>query len=174
MFVPEPQAAELSAFWTRAKTRSKLAEVPGVMGMTDVVAVEPPAFAFGDGTRELASQLAHLVVSGVKTATSSYAPVYDVNDEAYPRVGDLAILLDGDAHPVALLRNRKVEIIPFNEISDDIAQAEGEGPLTQWLAEHTRIFTTDAHDLGLEFNENASVIVEYFDVMYRADTDIAL
>ncbi|QJC22479.1 ASCH domain-containing protein [Arcanobacterium buesumense] len=173
MFVPQPREEELTAFWTRAKTRSKLAEVPGVMGMTDTIAVEPPAFAFGDGTRELASELANLVVSGNKTVTTSYAPAYDATNEAYPRTGDLAILLDGEARPVALLRNRKVEVVPFNEINDEIAKAEGEGSLEQWIAEHTRVFTSDASALGLEFSQTANIIVEHFDVMYRVDTDLS-
>ncbi|QRV02036.1 ASCH domain-containing protein [Arcanobacterium phocisimile] len=173
MYVEEPSPEDLTAFWTRAKVRSKLAEVPGVMGVTDVVSMEPPAFSLGDGTRSCASKLALLAVHGDKTATSSYAPAYDAANEQYPQVGDLAILLDGDANPVALIRNRQVDLIPFNEISEDVAQAEGEGDLEHWREEHTRVFTEDAHAAGIEFDETANVVVEYFDVMYRVDTDIA-
>lgn len=173
MNVPEPVAEELAAFWTRAKTRSKLAEVPGVLAYTDVVSVEPPSFALGDGTRALADELARLVLDGTKCATSSYAPLYDHAEESYPRVGDLSILLDGNAHPVALLRNRQVEIVPFNEISESIVEAEGEGDVSQWRAKHAHIFATESAEICVEFDESAPVVVEYFDVMYRVDMDVA-
>ncbi|USR79282.1 ASCH domain-containing protein [Arcanobacterium pinnipediorum] len=173
MYISEPQPEELSAFWTRAKVRSKLAEVPGVMGVTDVVSVEPPAFTLGDGTRSCASKLALLVVRGQKSATSSYAPAYDSAGLAYPKVGDLGILLDGDAKPVALIRNREVVLIPFDEVTSEVAQAEGEGDLEKWREAHERVFTEDAHAVGIDFDRSANVVVEYFDVMYRVDTDIA-
>lgn len=169
--VPEPRPEELATFWTRAKTRAKLAVAPGYMAQNEDTFLEPPAFALGDGTVALADSLARLVLDGVKTATSSYLPAYEAEGIEPPHKGDLSILLDGEAHPVALLRNREVRVLPFAEVDEAIAAAEG-SDLNSWRDAHREIFTADMRASGGEFSESGAVVVEVFDVLYRAGDDL--
>lgn len=161
----EPAAGDLESFWVRAKTRAKLNPIEAVGGQTDVESLRPGAFVFG-ATREQANDLAELVLAGRKRATSSYAPAYEVDAEELPTPEDLWIMCDGDGRPRALLRNTRVECIPFVQVGEDIAAAEGEGDLAQWRADHRALFTAEGSELGYEFSEDGEVLVEYFEVLY--------
>lgn len=167
---PDPRPEELEAFWTRAKTRGKLSVAPGYMAQDEDTFLEPPAFALGDGTSQLADTLAQLVLAGEKSATSSYLPSYEAEGVEPPQVGDLAILLDGQAHPVALIRNREVRVLPFSDVGEELATLEG-SDLESWREAHRTIFESEARENGTEFGEGESVVVEIFDVLYRSDRD---
>lgn len=86
------------------------------------------AWAFGD-SKEIADELAKLVVDGFKTATASNYTLYDYN-EPLPYVGLHNIILDGDGQAVAILENVSVEIVPFDEVTEEHAFLEGEGDRT--------------------------------------------
>ncbi len=161
----EPVEGDLESFWTRAKTRAKLYPIEAVGGQTDLVSLRPGAFAFGT-TRKEANDLAALVLAGTKTATTSYATGYDREGEELPTPDDLWIMCDGEGRPRALLRNTRVERVPFSDVDDEIAKAEGEGDLEKWRSDHLASFTAEADELGYDFTESGDVVVEYFRVLY--------
>ncbi|NLW13451.1 MAG: ASCH domain-containing protein [Trueperella sp.] len=161
----EPNEGDLDSFWVRAMTRAKLNPIEAVGGQTDLVSLRPGSFAFGY-TREQANDLAALVLAEMKTATSSYAAAYDVEGEALPTPEDLWIMCDGEGRPRALLRNTRIQCIPFSEVDDEVAQAEGEGDLEKWRADHYAFFTAEAEELGYDFGIDGDVVVEYFEVLF--------
>ncbi|MFY9262608.1 MAG: ASCH domain-containing protein [Actinomycetaceae bacterium] len=171
--IPEVIPQELTAFWTRATTRGKLLNAPGYLGQDDDVYLEPPASSWGDGTPADADRQVQLVLDGQKTAIFSYLPSYEAAGVEIPQVGDLEILLDGRAHPRALLRTTKVRTIVFNEIDDAVASADGVAGLALWQAEYRELFASEAEMNGLEFSDNDGVVVQFFDVMYSIDSDLS-
>lgn len=95
------------------------------------------AWAFGEN----ADQLAQLVTSGEKTATASAYPLYELENEPVPEVGDYSVILDakGDA-------NRSLKF---------------------WKEGHEKFFTEELNKVGLAFTPGLKVVCEEFVVVYR-------
>lgn len=162
-----PVQDEVDAFWADARVRASLNRLPIYLGPTALESLQPPAWAFG-ATPEQADALLALVLDGTKTATSGALWDYDAAGEQLPKVGDLAILLDGAAHPRALIAMTDVQVVPFEEVTADVARAEGEGDgtLEHWRDVHEAFFTEHAdHDRG--FSPAMPVVVEHFRVLYQ-------
>ncbi|MBM9833021.1 ASCH domain-containing protein, partial [Enterococcus faecalis] len=60
------------------------------------------AWSFGD-TPQMADELAALVLAGKKTATTSAAALYEIEQEALPQSGTYSVLLNGSDVPKAVL-----------------------------------------------------------------------
>lgn len=159
---------ELEAFWTRARNVAGIAPLEAVLGQDDAASLRPPAFAFGDGP-EMCDRLAKLVLDGEKSATSAWLASYEAEGIDIPEAGDLSIMCDGADRPLALLRTVDVRKIPFADVGPEIAQAEGEGTLDEWKAEHRDFFARECAALGIEFDPEGEVVVEFFEVVYRRD-----
>lgn len=159
---------ELEAFWTRARNVAGIAPLEAVLGQDDAASLRPPAFAFGDGP-EMSDRLAKLVLDGEKSATSAWLASYEAEGIDIPEAGDLSIMCDGADRPLALLRTVDVRKIPFADVGPEIAQAEGEGTLDEWKAEHRDFFARECAALGIEFDPEGKVVVEFFEVVYRRD-----
>lgn len=166
--VDDPREAELSAFWEVARVRASLNRVSAYTGPTPLDTLRPPDWSFG-GTPEQADALLALVLDGTKTATSGALWDYEAEDEEIPQAGDLAILTDGAGHPRALITVTDVEVVPFDQVSAEHADAEGEGDrsLAHWREVHERFFTEFAsHERG--FAPDMPVVCERFRVLYTA------
>ncbi len=167
--VPEAETqTELEAFWTRARNVAGIAPLEAVLGQDDAASLRPPAFAFGDSP-EMSDRLAKLVLDGENSATSAWLASYEAEGIDIPEVGDLSIMCDGADRPLALLRTADVRKIPFADVGPEIARAEGEGTLDEWKAEHRDFFARECATLGIEFDPEGDVVVEFVEVLYRRD-----
>lgn len=167
--IPEAETqTELEAFWTRARNVAGIAPLEAVLGQDDAASLRPPAFAFGDSP-EMSDRLAKLVLDGEKSATSAWLASYEAEGIDIPEVGDLSIMCDGADRPLALLRTADVRKIPFADVGPEIARAEGEGTLDEWKAEHRDFFARECATLGIEFDPEGDVVVEFVEVLYRRD-----
>lgn len=156
---------EIADFWESSRVRAGLGRIAVVGGLTVAEGVAPMAWSFGD-TPEQADRLLELVLAGTKTATSSALSEYDDEDAPLPRAGDLSIVVDGAGHPKALIRTTVVEVVPFGEVSEDFAAAEGEGDrsLASWRSDHTEFFR---RALGVEsVPDDFMVVTERFELLY--------
>jgi uncharacterized protein YhfF len=161
-------SAEIETFWAMARRQARLESLPGYFGPTPLASVMPPAWSFG-ATPEQASELAALVVDGLKTATASAAEDYAAEGEPLPEPGVLGIVLDGEGHPRALVGTAEVEVVAFDDVDEDHALAEGEGDrsLAYWREGHERFFREhDPHGRG--FRPDMPVVLERFRVLYPA------
>lgn len=123
-------------------------------------------WAFGD-SKDMADELADLVATGVKTATSSNYLLYEEN-EPLPYVGLHSVILDGDEQAVAIVENIAVEIVPFNEVTKEHAFLEGEGSRTlkYWRDEHEAFFKKEMIGTNQTFHQELPVVCERFKVVY--------
>ena len=156
---------EIADFWESSRVRAGLGRIAVVGGLTVAEGVAPMAWSFGD-TPEQADRLLELVLAGTKTATSSALSEYDDEDAPLPRAGDLSIVVDGAGHPRALIRTTAVEVVPFGEVTEDFAAAEGEGErsLESWRSDHTEFFR---RALGVEsVPDDFMVVTERFELLY--------
>jgi uncharacterized protein YhfF len=161
---------EIETFWVMARRQARLESLPGYFGPTPLASVMPPAWSFG-ATPEQASELATLVADGRKTATASAAEDYTAEGEQLPEPGVLGIVLDGEGHPRALVATTGIEVVAFDEVTDDHALAEGEGDrtLASWRERHQRFFREhDPHGRG--FRPDMPVVLERFRVLYPPES----
>jgi uncharacterized protein YhfF len=162
---------EIESFWVMARRQARLESLPGYFGPTPLASVMPPAWSFG-ATPEQSTELADLVVDGVKVATASAAEDYTAEGEQLPEPGVLGIVLDGEGHPRALVATTGVEVVPFDAVGEDHALAEGEGDrsLASWRDRHEQFFREhDPHGRG--FRSDMPVVLERFRVLYPRETD---
>lgn len=98
-------------------------------------------FAFGDSA-ELADELLALVLGGTKTATCGALRDYPEDGTERPSVGRRDVVLDGNGRRRAVIETLEVTVRRFDEVDEDFAHAEGEGPrtLASWRADHERYF----------------------------------
>ena len=120
------------------------------------------AFQFG----EKADWLASLVVEGTKTATCSSFPLYELEGEPLPKVGDYQIVLNSKDEPVAIIKTYSIEIYPFNEVPVDFALAEGEGTYDEWKDAHIAFFGRILPDYQLEFTEDMLTVCDRFEKVF--------
>lgn len=163
------QAERITRFWDAARPSAGRTSHGGAVGERSENVVPPEAWAFGDSPR-LADELLGLVLAGTKTATASAVWEYEAAGEPLPRPGDLSIVLDGAGEPRALLRTTDVTTVPFEDVTAEHADAEGEDDRTleSWRTEHERYWRRTLADIGREFDPSMPVVCERFRVLFSA------
>lgn len=150
--------AEFSDFWASAKAQG--------VSLHDGRFLE--AFPFGD-SEALADALGRLVVDGVKQATASLAWTYEAEQRPPPAPGDLSIVTTWGGRPLCIIETTQVDIVPFEDVSAEFAQAEGEGDATlqRWRADHEAYFARECARIGRAPSARMPVVCERFRVVYR-------
>jgi uncharacterized protein YhfF len=129
--------------------------------MPEIIMAKYPgatAWAFGDSPA-MADELAALVLCGIKTATCSAFSSY-ADDEPLPQIGQYSIILNGEGHPVCVIRTTALQLVRFNEMTPALAAMEGEGDLSlaYWQQGHREFFTREG-----SFDEQMELVVEIFE-----------
>ena len=124
------------------------------------------AWSFGN-TKEMADELADLVNSGIKTATTGAYDLFE-EDEEIPKVGEYNIILDGSGEPKCITITREVYILEYNLISANHAFLEGEGDRSYeyWKRVHDEYFKEEFKNSWKEFYEQAPMVCEVFEKVY--------
>ena len=115
-----------------------------------------------------ANECARLINAGIKKATCSLKEAYQIENEPIPQVGRLTVVLNWAQEPVCIVRLTEVSTCPFNEVSREFAEAEGEGDGTYewWRKAHIKFFTEYAAEIGAQFNETSELVLERFEKVY--------
>lgn len=94
---------------------------------------------FGDGP-DLSARLLDLIRSGAKTATCGALRDYEAEGAPLPQPGAQMLALDWDGEPALVYEVTEVQILPFDQVPEDFALAEGEGSFADWRAAHEAFF----------------------------------
>lgn len=126
-------------------------------------------FGFGDSPG-MADELGRLVAAGEKTATASALWTIQYGDESMPAVGDRSVVLDGSGDPLCVIETVGVDVVPFEEVDEAFARAEGEGfeSVTDWREAHWDYYQRTLRALDMEPTEGMPVVCERFRVVYPA------
>lgn len=145
----------LVAYWQGV--RSALPALP-----TEV----PEAWAFG-ATPEHADGLLELVMAGVKTGTASSVWDYEASGDPMPEVGELSVILDGSGAPRAVIRTTSLQTVPFDQVTEEHAHAEGEGDRTlgAWRDIHERFWRAHSED-PRGWTPDMPVLCERFELVH--------
>lgn len=116
-------------------------------------------------TEEPSNFLLGLVLEGKKRATASSLWAYQIED-VVPMAGEMSVITYWDGTPACVVKTTNVRIIPFGEITYDIAKLEGEDDnIESWRRKHKRFFEEEGKQVGYEFSEDMMVVFEEFEVV---------
>jgi uncharacterized protein YhfF/transposase len=123
------------------------------------------AFRFGN-TEQLANDLAALVLSGVKTASSS---LLWKEKKPLMQVGDYSIVTDWNHHPVCIIQTTEVNIVAFQDVDAQYAYEYGEGDRTlDWWKQHLwDYYVQECAQLGRPATEEMPLVCERFRVVFK-------
>lgn len=118
---------------------------------------------------EAADELARLTAEGIKTATASAHPLYELEQEELPEVGEYNVILLTDGTALCITKTTKVSLVPYRDVSEDHAYREGEGDrtLSYWRKVHEAFFTEELAAAGLTFTEDMTVVCEEFETVFK-------
>ena len=119
-------------------------------------------------TEDCANKLAELVKQGIKRGTTSLNYWYESAGEKLPEAGQFNVITDWSGKAQCITRTKKITILPFREVGEDLAFIEGEGDksLDYWRKAHISFFTRELEKLNMEFSEDMLVVFEEFEVFY--------
>ena len=111
-----------------------------------------------------ANTCASLINTGIKTASCSLRAGYAIEQEPEPVVGQLTVVLDWQQQPVCIIKVIRIEYCQFKDVTPEFAALEGEGDRSyaSWRSSHQAFFSQDAYELGISFDEDSELILEYF------------
>ena len=126
------------------------------------------AFHFDDNAPS-ADELAELVLAGRKRATAGLVWSFEQTGAAIPKSGDLSIVTNFAGTPLCVIETKRVDIVPFDEVSEEFAATEGEGDssLAYWREAHQAYFGRECKRIGRKPNPRMPVVCERFEVVYR-------
>lgn len=117
----------------------------------------------------MADELADLIIKGIKTAScSSYDECLYYNEDPLSKIGSYTIVLNSKDEPVGIIKYTDMTIMPMNEVTEEIARAEGEGDLSYdyWYEGHKKFFKELMPEIGKEFYEEMPLAVERFELVH--------
>ncbi len=126
------------------------------------------AFSFGT-TKEDATELATLVIDGIKTATVSLKWVYDKEGEPLPKRGEFSIVTDGNEQPVCVIETTEVRVLPFDAVDEQFAWEEGEEDRTleSWRRMHWSYIVWECARIKRKPSPTTPLVCERFRVAYK-------
>ena len=125
------------------------------------------AWAFCGGGA-VGDELAGLVLAGKKTATASAKIAFDFENEPLPEEGAYSVILYDSGEAACVIRDTKVTLVSFDEVSQEHTYKEGEGDrsLSYWKVAHREAFTPDYEAAGMPFDERGLCVLEEFECVY--------
>lgn len=121
-------------------------------------------FQFG-GNADQINDLALKALNRDKTATSSLYDYYLLNIKEMSNVGDLASVRDSNDNEICIVKINKVEIVSFEDITEEFAKEEGDGSLENWLKIHTDYYSLQLAQIGKKLSPNTKLVCEWFCVV---------
>ena len=109
-----------------------------------------------------------LVLGGRKTAFFASWPTFSIDMEPLPVSGELYIVVDRANKPRCVIELDSVEIVPFNEVTWEMASQEGEDEdLGAWKSRQQDALEDEAAVVGFEFTPDIKLVFQTFKVVYR-------
>ena len=116
----------------------------------------------------VSDQMNALVLGGQKTAFFSSYATFAIDQEPLPVSGELYLVIDRAKKPVCVIRLEQVTIIPFNEVTWEMAKLEGEDQdLAAWREKHQEYLEEEGHILGFEYTPDIKLVYQTFMVVYK-------
>ncbi|MCQ2573974.1 MAG: ASCH domain-containing protein [Treponema sp.] len=148
----------LDDFWARFLKENKLPDTTPFGG----------ELTYANDEQDFASVLA-LILCGKKTAQFSALAGYHIDNEPLPHKSEYYVLNNWKGEPVAVIKTINVEILPFEEVTWEMAQKEGaDEDLNGFRSRYTEFFREDSDITGYDFSPEMPVVFEEFEVIWKS------
>lgn len=129
---------------------------------------EITSFYFCDNEKD-ANECADLVLQREKRATATSLWWYEANKEELPKAHDNYIVTNWQGIALCVIEVERVEIVPFNEITSEFAEIEGEGDksLEYWKKVHWDYYHRELEGSKFGPQQNMLIVCEYFRVVFQ-------
>ncbi len=109
-----------------------------------------------------------LVLTGRKTAFFTSWATYAIDQEPLPISGELYVVLDRNNKPRCVIETESVTVIPFNEVTWEMAAKEGEDEnLGAWKEKKQEYLEDEGAILGFEFSPDIKLVYQTFKLIYK-------
>lgn len=113
-------------------------------------------------------QLSALILGGKKTGSFTALDSFIIDNEPLPKAGSNYVVADWNEVPLCIIQTTKVTILPYNQITWEMAEKEGEeDSFESWKESHNEFFEYDAEIMGYEFKPDMPVVFEEFKLIYK-------
>lgn len=128
---------------------------------------EYTSWYFCDNERD-AEELAELVLQGIKRATTSLRLGFKEDGSDMPKPGDHSVVTDYFGNARCIIRTKKIDILPFKDVSAEFARTEGEGDksLEYWRTGHIAFLGRELATMGKTMDEDVLVVCEEFEKVF--------
>jgi uncharacterized protein YhfF len=115
----------------------------------------------------LSQALIELIRSGSKRAGTSLLWAHEYDGDSPPKADDIEIVVDHKLEPVLLTRVLSVEVVPFDQVTAEYAETEGEGDgsLQYWREQHWAFFRRECTRIGQEPAIDMPVVCATFELL---------
>ncbi|GLY17585.1 ASCH domain-containing protein [Kineosporia rhizophila] len=88
------------------------------------------------------AELNGLVLAGLKRGTAGLYSDYAAEGEELEQAGEVMVLVDDDLTEVGRIEVTGVQVVPFEQVTDEFARSEGEGfaDWEEWALAHRRFW----------------------------------
>lgn len=113
-------------------------------------------------------ELLTLLLTGKKTCFFSSWSTYAIDQEPLPVSGELYLVLDRADNPRCVIEIESVNVIPFNEVTWEMAKQEGEDEnLEEWRNKQQEYLEDEGAVLGFNFQPDIKLVFQTFKVIYK-------
>lgn len=125
------------------------------------------SFHFSDNEQD-ANGLARLVKRRTKRATSPSKWYFEIRGEPIPQSGDLHVVTNWSGVAQCVIRTTRVDIVRFDEVTEEHAAAEGEGDgsLAYWKETHWWYYQRELAGSDYTAGPDMPVVCEQFELVY--------
>ena len=114
-------------------------------------------------------ELLTLVLAGKKTALFSSYSTFAIDNEPLPVTGELYLVLDRAGQPQCVIEFENIQILPYNEVTWEMAKLEGEDEnLDAWKERQQEYLEEEGNILGFDFSPDIKLVFQEFKVVYRS------
>ena len=112
-------------------------------------------------------ELISLVLAGKKTAIFTSYAAYAADNEPLPATGELYVVLDRSERPRCIIETTGVTLVPFNEVTWEMARQEGEDEsLDAWHEKYKGYLEDEGSIVGFDFTPDIKLVFQTFRVIY--------
>ncbi|MCA5011468.1 MULTISPECIES: ASCH domain-containing protein [unclassified Enterococcus] len=155
---------KIKGFWEKFLLSMDMSERPTEMSYSvwHFLTEDPKDAAF-------ANELAELVRSGEKTATTTLPLIYQINAIPYPEVGSYHLITTFEGEPKAIVQAKKITLVPYQDVSQEhvFKEAEGDRSIEQWQRIHQRFFADLLTPYNRIFSTDMTVMCIEFDLVFK-------
>lgn len=114
--------------------------------------------------------LVTMIMAGKKTAVFVPLATYNIDGEPVPVTGELYLVFDRNQNPRCVIELESVNVIPFCEVTWEMAKKEGEDEnFEQWQQKMQEYLEDEGSIVGFDFKKDLLLVYQTFKCIYKGN-----